>query len=183
MASAMNVARYLLRLVARDDEREPMTQKRLYKLLYYVQGWHLAWYGRPLFAEPIEAWKEGPVPADLYGYFKQYGYQPIPLLAEPQGLGPSDVRVIDHVWRHYRKWSAAGLAEMTHREPPWKNAYQPDGTGRCSNVITHDAMKGYFGEEYAKATGEPVGYAAKVDEDIAAGRTLSHEDVTRQLGW
>ena len=179
----MDVARYLVRLAERDDEHEPMTQKRLYKLLYYVQGWHLAWYGRPMFADRIEAWQQGPVPADLYPYFRQFGRDPIPPMADPQGISEADARVIEHVWRHYRQWSAAGLSQMTHREPPWKNAFNPDDDGRCSNVITHEAMKAFFGEEYHKSTGEPHGHAAKVQADIAAGRTIPHEEVVRQLGW
>ncbi|HJZ56058.1 MAG TPA: type II toxin-antitoxin system antitoxin SocA domain-containing protein, partial [Gemmataceae bacterium] len=72
MATAMDVARYLLQLAGRGDEPELMTQKRLYKLLYYVQGWTLAWYGRPMFADRIEAWREGPVPPDLYSQFKLF---------------------------------------------------------------------------------------------------------------
>lgn len=184
MATAMDVARYLLQLAGRGDEPELMTQKRLYKLLYYVQGWNLAWYGRPMFAEPIEAWREGPVPPTLYSQFKLFGPFAIPATEEPQNLTSTESEVIEHVWRHYRQWSAAGLSAMTHTEPPWKDAYQrEDGDGRCSNVISLDAMKAYFGDEYQKETGEPVGYAAKVESDIAAGRTVPHDKMVKQLGW
>ncbi|MDR2895454.1 MAG: DUF4065 domain-containing protein [Propionibacteriaceae bacterium] len=34
---------------------------KLEKLLYYCQGWSLAWDGVPLFKEPLEAWANGPV--------------------------------------------------------------------------------------------------------------------------
>ena len=61
MAAAMDVVRYLVELAGPNEEGEPMTHMRLQKLLYYVQGWHMAWYGRPLFAERIEAWQHGPV--------------------------------------------------------------------------------------------------------------------------
>ena len=39
---------------------------RLHKLLYYVQGYHLAWRGTPAFEDNIEAWEKGPVVAALW---------------------------------------------------------------------------------------------------------------------
>ncbi len=44
----------------------PMTAKKLEKLVYYSQAWHLAWHRRPLFPETIEAWALGPVIRHLY---------------------------------------------------------------------------------------------------------------------
>ncbi|WP_340375862.1 type II toxin-antitoxin system antitoxin SocA domain-containing protein [Streptomyces sp. SS7] len=45
---------------------------KLQKLVYYCQAWHLAWEGRALFPEAIQAWASGPVP-EIYelhqGYF------------------------------------------------------------------------------------------------------------------
>ena len=37
---------------------------KLQKLLYYCQGWYIAWTDAPLFGEQIEAWANGPVVAD-----------------------------------------------------------------------------------------------------------------------
>src|SRR3954464_1322287 len=69
MAKALDVARYLIRLAA--DEREPdlLSPLRLQKLLYYVQGWHLGVFGRPLFPARIEAWRNGPVVPELFPRF------------------------------------------------------------------------------------------------------------------
>jgi len=39
--------------------RRPRIGKaRLHKLLYYVQGYHLAWNGHTAFDDDIEAWHE-----------------------------------------------------------------------------------------------------------------------------
>src|SRR5688500_5047510 len=35
-------------------------QVKLQKLLYYAQGWLLAWYREPLFTDAVEAWAWGP---------------------------------------------------------------------------------------------------------------------------
>ncbi len=44
------IANSLLRLA--DD---PMTNMKLQKMLYYEQGYHLAYFGTPLFDDEIEA--------------------------------------------------------------------------------------------------------------------------------
>ncbi len=43
-----------------------MTAMKLQKLAYYVQSWHLVRHGRPAFADPIEAWADGPVVRRLF---------------------------------------------------------------------------------------------------------------------
>ena len=45
---------------------------KLHKLLYYVQGYHLAWEGCPAFTEDIEAWEMGPVVAGLWSDEKYF---------------------------------------------------------------------------------------------------------------
>ena len=69
MAAAMDVARQFVRLAWEDEELEGLTHLRLQKLLYYAQGWHLAAFGRALFAGHIEAWKHGPVVQEVYPTF------------------------------------------------------------------------------------------------------------------
>jgi uncharacterized phage-associated protein len=60
VASVFDVAAYIL------AEQGPVTHMKLQKLVYYCQGWHLAWDEKPLFDEPIEAWANGPVCPALY---------------------------------------------------------------------------------------------------------------------
>jgi uncharacterized phage-associated protein len=49
----------------RIDQSE-LTHLKIQKMLYFVQGWHLAYYDIPLFVDPIEAWKYGPVVTSVY---------------------------------------------------------------------------------------------------------------------
>src|SRR5215475_1582255 len=60
MASVRDVAAYIL------EKQGEMTAWKLQKLVYYSQVWSLVWDQRPLFAERIEAWANGPVCPDLY---------------------------------------------------------------------------------------------------------------------
>ena len=55
------VANKILAYGASATNGELVSNLKLQKLLYYVQGFHLAVFGEPLFEEEIEAWMYGPV--------------------------------------------------------------------------------------------------------------------------
>ena len=42
------------------------------KLLYYMQGFHLAFFNAPFFNESIKAWTYGPVVPVVFQEFKRY---------------------------------------------------------------------------------------------------------------
>lgn len=172
----MDVARHLVRLAAQDEEGEPLTNMRLQKLLYYAQGWHLAWYARPLFGDRVEAWQHGPVVPAVYGELKRFGSNPVADLGDPS-LSKAEMAAVEQTWRHYRTLSAFGLRGKTHAEPPWRDAYRPDGSGRCGNTITPESLLRFFGDEYRRqAQGEPGDGA-----DDTPGVPL--EEAYRLLGW
>ena len=136
---ALDVARYFL-LKADPDEGELISNLKLQKLLYYAQGFHLALYDRPLFAETVVAWMHGPVVPEVYHEFKHNGAEgiPAPTDFEPtEVFSPETLEFLDEVYDVYGQFSAWKLREMTHREPPW--AETPDGMR-----ISHDAMQSYF---------------------------------------
>lgn len=58
--TAADVAEYILAKQGR------MSAMKLHRLLYYSQAWHLAWEGKPLFDDEIQAWANGPVVASVY---------------------------------------------------------------------------------------------------------------------
>ena len=58
--SIIDVAEHIL------TEQGEMSTMKLQKLLYFSQGWALAWTGVPLFVEEFEAWASGPVCRELY---------------------------------------------------------------------------------------------------------------------
>ncbi|WP_297741448.1 Panacea domain-containing protein [uncultured Tessaracoccus sp.] len=63
------------------------------KLLYYVQGWSLAWDGVPMFKDRIEAWKMGPVVPTVCHCGS---------VRDPSTLSPTQKATIDAVVKHYR---------------------------------------------------------------------------------
>jgi len=140
MASVHDVAAYILR------EQGAMSTWKLQKLVYYSLAWHLVWDDEPLFEEPIQAWANGPVVRALYdkhrGVFK--------LDCWPDGnvsaLKQNERESIDAVLKGYGKRSGHWLSELTHQEPPWREARKGLASGaRSTREITHGAMFDYYG--------------------------------------
>ena len=120
---------------------EAITQMKLHKLLYYSQGWHLAFRSKPLMNEMIEAWEYGPVVPSIYHEFRSFGAKPIDRKAykidvssatEPVVWAPSIDEsdkfvqaLLDRVWKVYGVMSAVELSRRTHvQESPWSLARQ-----------------------------------------------------------
>jgi len=149
MPSAADVAKFLAYLAQSGEEADPLTNLRLQKLLYYVQGWSLANRGIPMFPDQIEAWAHGPVVPDVYRQLSQFKSEQF--VYEHEGE-PTDFNMTDdertfvsEVWEGYKPYSALKLREMTHREEPWINARKGFGPAdRCSVEITQEAMATFF---------------------------------------
>jgi uncharacterized phage-associated protein len=140
MASVFDVAAYIL------AEEGEMTAWKLQKLVYYSQAWSLVWDERPLFPERIEAWANGPVSPDLYKAHR--GAFVVKTIAggDAKKLDKDGKETVDAVLLHYGDKSSQWLSDLTHREPPWRDARRgiPDGE-RGDVEITHGAMADYYG--------------------------------------
>lgn len=149
MPRAIDAARYLLAHQDRS-EGEEVSNLKLQKLLYYAQGYHLALFGKPLFADDIEAWDLGPVVPDVYRAFKDFGGAAIDApISEPQNVDDTARETLDRVIDGYGQFTATRLAQMTHGEPPWL------GTGR-NHSISHDALQTFFRAVLQQPSGRPA---------------------------
>ena len=129
---------------------ESMTHKKLQKLCYYVQGWHMALLGEPLFEEDIEAWVHGPVCPPLYHDYIEYGWDEIPSEKEMSNHIKGDsLEVIKEVLRVYNEFSGDELEALSHQEKPWKEAREGlDPLEPSNNTIDLGIMREYFLELY-----------------------------------
>lgn len=121
MNDVMDVVEYFLFKVM-DNDGESITNLKLQKLIYYAQGFHLALYEAPLFNEPIEAWRHGPVCPKVYHEFKEYGSAPIEYHNSPNFdtlFTPEQIELLDEIYEVFGQYSAWKLREMTHEEPTW----------------------------------------------------------------
>ena len=148
MPTAESIARHILWLASTTaDEPTPITQMQLHKLMYYAQGWFLNRTGGPLFPGAIQAWKHGPVVADLHPRFKRFGNDPITPSEgrADESLSHDDAAFIQSIWDSYGRFAAWRLRQMTHSEKPWLNArgsLSDDAPGRVE--ISHDDMRAHF---------------------------------------
>ena len=139
---ALDIAKKLIFKAQNDEPNggERLTNLKLQKLLYYQQGFHLAFFGTPLFAEDVEAWMYGPVVPAVYDEYSAYGSSALPEVKEPVSLSEDEEELFNEVYDAYREFSAIGLMNRTHSERPWLDAVPHDrGT-----VITQESMMAYF---------------------------------------
>lgn len=143
LLTSSDIAKYFL-AKANADTGDLVSNLKLQKLVYYAQGFSLAILDVPLFDEDIEAWMHGPVVPDLYREYKEFGSGAIPtenLDLDRSMFSVEQKDVLDQVYEQYGQFSAWKLREMTHKEAPWKNNYDPY-SGRIT--IPQNEMKEYF---------------------------------------
>ncbi len=139
---ALDIAKKMIFKAQNDEPNggERLTNLKLQKLLYYQQGFHLAFFGTPLFAEDVEAWMYGPVVPAVYDEYSAYGSSALPEVKEPVSLSENEEELFNEVYDAYREFSAIGLMNRTHSERPWLDAVPHDrGT-----VISQESMMSYF---------------------------------------
>jgi uncharacterized phage-associated protein len=143
-ASAGEIARYFL-AVQDEEAGELISNLKLQKLIYYAQGFHLALFDRPLFSERIKAWKNGPVVPAVWHEYKDFSWGAIPRPAtfDVNRYSEETRELLDEVNAVYGQYSATKLRDLTHDEPPWRDAWDRVQRGE-SDEIKHDAMREYF---------------------------------------
>lgn len=146
MATAAEVANYIVKRF--QEAGDPVTNLKLQKLLYYVQGWHLGLTDEPAFEGRFEAWAHGPVCPDIYHRFKSYRWNPI---VEDVGAPKLDRKLVKHieeVLEVYGDDSGWQLERRSHREAPWikaRDGLPPDA--ESTEVVTERSMGKFFRKE------------------------------------
>lgn len=134
---------------------DTMSPLKLQKLLYYAQAWHLVFFnGKPLFDEPIQAWRHGPVVRSQYDRFVDLTkYAPIPVegydVEQPQVSTAVEDLLLD-VSDIYGEHQASYLEQLTHSEAPWIDARGDLPLyASCEREIPRQAMLKYYSQKLA----------------------------------
>ncbi|NLS93510.1 MAG: SocA family protein [Planctomycetaceae bacterium] len=158
------VANFILTQAFREGI--PISPMKLQKLLYYTQGWHLAFTDTPIFNEQIECWPYGPVVSSVFHHFKLFGKDPIDRKATdvrprkvdgrrvfrtvipvlPDDLPSESREVLDAVWDSYKNLTAIKLSNMTHAaDGPWREIYDRySGSPPTGTDIPMELIARYF---------------------------------------
>lgn len=139
MYKALDIAYKILKRATNEDSGELISNMKLQKMLYYMQGFHLAYFGQPLFNDEIEAWMYGPVVPCVFDTFTSKGKIGIEYNGDVISLKEEEETLFDKVYDVYMQYSAYGLMELTHKERPWKSV--PHGKGQ---IIPKELIKSYF---------------------------------------
>lgn len=150
-----------------QEEGANLTPMKLQKLMYFAEGWNLAFREEELFHGEIQAWQYGPVIASVYREFKQYGNTNITapattvsvkngrLNVEAPEVDPSDDYtrpLLDQIWAIYKPYTAVQLSAMTHEQgTPWHDVYVGEGMNSTRGLtIGKPKMRRYFQEALAR---------------------------------
>ena len=136
MKSAMLIANGILKM-SEPEVGDSISNLKLQKLLYYIQGFSLAIYGKPMFKEDIVAWEYGPVVKEVYYKFNKFGSDAIKIPENNIELTKNEKSLIIDVWKVYGQFSAWKLRDMTHNEIPWKET-------KRNEIISHAVLKSFF---------------------------------------
>ncbi len=165
MYDARGVANYFLDRASRRGMS--VTVMTLLKVLYFAHGWHLAKYGRPLVAQPFEAWKHGPVCRVVYDQLKYHKSAPI-----QQRLNSFDASVgvfvethlnisdelqqfLNNLFDYYSQFHAFRLSDLTHEdESPWDVVWRKaEKKAVPGMVIPNDLIMEWFKRGSGMSTG------------------------------
>jgi uncharacterized phage-associated protein len=136
----LEIANKILAYGAARDGGELISNLKLQKLLYYMQGFYLAYFQESLFDEEIEAWQYGPVVPVVYEHYKDNGSAGIPPSGQCLALKSlKEEALFNEVFRVYGDYSAIGLMNLTHGEMPWKST-------KIGDVIDKQKLNSFFGK-------------------------------------
>lgn len=146
--TASDIAKWFLaynRNIMAEGDAEFISNLKLQKLLYYAQGTYYAITGELLFAEPIKAWRHGPVVESVYHEYKSNGANGIDFDEEFDfsRFDPETEGILEEVYNYFGQYSAWKLRNMTHEERPWKET-------EINDIIDTGLIKDYFLEEYVE---------------------------------
>lgn len=143
MRSIFDIANWFL-------SRELMTHKKLQKLCFYAQAWHLALYQERMFDAEFQAWVHGPVNYPLYQEYRRYGWTSIPRYNGDLNLDQREIDFLERIWATYGEYDGHQLEAFTHSEDPWLNARAGLNQWQNSNNIISEAdMQNYYSNRYS----------------------------------
>ena len=144
IVDARSVANEVIRLALAEDA--PITHLDVQKLIYFSHGFRLGIQGRPLFYQPVIAWKFGPVVLDVYYALNHNGAQVIRSPIQMPGLQLVDQDTGDGIGYTYRLMghkSTSRLVAISHDvNGPWHRVWN-NSLGQ-DQIIPNDLIEEYF---------------------------------------
>lgn len=143
-----------------SESSRPVSAMTLLKVLYFAHGWYLAKTGRPLVAQPFEAWKHGPVNCVVYEQMKGQGSKPVTgklesfdvdecrFVETPYDFEPETAVFLANIFDCYAQFHPFKLSDLTHVSgSPWDIVWsQAERKAVPGMVIPNNLIKSWFQE-------------------------------------
>lgn len=139
MYSAYSIAKYIINWCNEHSIR--ITNLKLQKLLYFLQGEIVKQTGNRLIREDFYAWQLGPVIPEVYNAFSMYSSSTLPKQESSITIDPQLENHIDAALSKYAKKSAWDLVDLSHSQDPWKYNHQIFGD---KAIIPFESIEAFF---------------------------------------
>lgn len=119
-----------------------ITNLKLQKLLYFLQGNYYRYTGERLISEDFYAWKLGPVVPKTYVAYSIYSSGKLPKEVDKNTLSNGAKNRISKILSEYASIPTWDLVNLSHQEDPWKYTHAVFGD---KSKIPFETIKEYYG--------------------------------------
>lgn len=142
MFSAHDIAIFIINWCV--DHDVPITNLKLQKLLYFVQGEYSKMTGKRLISDDFYAWQLGPVVPDVYSEYSIFSSLSIPKQSQDNIFDSEIIRLLDTILRKYAVSPTWSLVELSHQQDPWKYHH---GIFGDKALIPYKSIEDYFASD------------------------------------
>ena len=134
----LNLAEYVIRRATKQGKT--ITNLKLQKTLYYLQGYSLRYFSEPAFEGDLRSWQYGPVSPTVYFAYSSYGASPLKQdrTISLEKINGDQEKVFNKVIDACLKFAASELVQKTHEEDPWRH------TEHLNEEISQEQIRKYF---------------------------------------
>lgn len=139
------------------DANHPVTNLKLQKVLFFLQGYFLSKHNKALLDGTFSKWQYGPVIEEIYQEFKYLGASPInskstqlcmdnekiEFYSEEVDLPNNLTNEVEEVIKQIIKKEPWQLVQLTHSDSSWKN-YEDKIRKRVAEDYTNEEIKNCF---------------------------------------
>lgn len=122
MNNVIDISKYIIKYCMK--KKYNITNLRLQKVLYYVQGYFYRSYDQMAFSQEIVAWTYGPVVPESYYNFCSFGRDELCLQENEDYdfsmISQEEKTRINQIVDKCNTFSVTELVDKTHSEEPWK---------------------------------------------------------------
>lgn len=120
-----------------------ITNLKLQKLLYFLQGEYSFLSGDKLIEDDFYAWQLGPVVPSVYYSYALYSSLPLPDQEMKIEIEEKCKNNISNILDKYARKTTWDLVDLSHSQTPWKFNYEIFGD---KSLIPYQSIEDYYKE-------------------------------------